>query len=493
MPIAKSQGTTASERLLTQLCDSTFLGFWSYANTHRDQGHGKEICDLIVVCGRHVILFSDKSCAFPDTGNLNRDWSRWFRRSISRSVDQVLGAERWLKDHPTRVFLDNKCTQPLPIPFDKSGESQFHRIVVALGAKERCKRHRGGSGSLILAPSVEDDHAQPFAIGSLGADPGHIHVLDEYTLPLTLQHLDTVGDFIAYLEFKEALFRSNKVGTIAGEENLLALFLSDYVRTGHWQEQLDQVKDGAALCLNDGAWRLFTETNLYRESRDIADKSRVWDRIIQEFATHAFEETLVPGSQETVAANELMMRTMALEPRFARLFLTATMLERCSHHAPGVVNYRVVASPTHADTLYAFVFVPNSFDDPAEYRCTRQDYLRQYCFLVAYKRRAFRRVLGIATESGDEPYRTFDILTFEASQWTPEADAIAREIQSELGVSGEATVHTLASDPPAPPAPRRNQPVREELHRREGKVGRNDPCPCGSGKKFKKCCLLRAR
>ena len=23
----------------------------------------------------------------------------------------------------------------------------------------------------------------------------------------------------------------------------------------------------------------------------------------------------------------------------------------------------------------------------------------------------------------------------------------------------------------------------------EGKVGRNDPCPCGSGKKYKKCCL----
>jgi uncharacterized protein YecA (UPF0149 family) len=21
-----------------------------------------------------------------------------------------------------------------------------------------------------------------------------------------------------------------------------------------------------------------------------------------------------------------------------------------------------------------------------------------------------------------------------------------------------------------------------------GKVGRNDPCPCGSGKKYKKCC-----
>ena len=26
----------------------------------------------------------------------------------------------------------------------------------------------------------------------------------------------------------------------------------------------------------------------------------------------------------------------------------------------------------------------------------------------------------------------------------------------------------------------------------EPKVGRNEPCPCGSGKKFKHCCLLKA-
>ena len=30
--------------------------------------------------------------------------------------------------------------------------------------------------------------------------------------------------------------------------------------------------------------------------------------------------------------------------------------------------------------------------------------------------------------------------------------------------------------------------------RRDGKkVGRNDPCPCGSGKKYKKCCLPRRK
>ena len=36
--------------------------------------------------------------------------------------------------------------------------------------------------------------------------------------------------------------------------------------------------------------------------------------------------------------------------------------------------------------------------------------------------------------------------------------------------------------PMGPPPPRNTQPVRVEK-----KVGRNDPCPCGSGKKFKQC------
>lgn len=28
--------------------------------------------------------------------------------------------------------------------------------------------------------------------------------------------------------------------------------------------------------------------------------------------------------------------------------------------------------------------------------------------------------------------------------------------------------------------------------RSDVKVGRNDPCPCGSGKKYKKCCIIEA-
>jgi uncharacterized protein YecA (UPF0149 family) len=32
-------------------------------------------------------------------------------------------------------------------------------------------------------------------------------------------------------------------------------------------------------------------------------------------------------------------------------------------------------------------------------------------------------------------------------------------------------------------------PTQAQLRRRRPRVGRNEPCPCGSGLKFKRCCL----
>ena len=39
--------------------------------------------------------------------------------------------------------------------------------------------------------------------------------------------------------------------------------------------------------------------------------------------------------------------------------------------------------------------------------------------------------------------------------------------------------------------PAEEEPVKPEVaeYHAGPKVGRNDPCPCGSGKKYKKCCL----
>ena len=34
-------------------------------------------------------------------------------------------------------------------------------------------------------------------------------------------------------------------------------------------------------------------------------------------------------------------------------------------------------------------------------------------------------------------------------------------------------------------------PKQEQVRNESPKVGRNDPCPCGSGKKYKKCCIRK--
>jgi hypothetical protein len=66
-----------SEAVLADLCHRSFLSLWSYPNPYRSNGlqthgEGKELCDLPVIFGQQVIIFSDKSCAFPSSSELIR-------------------------------------------------------------------------------------------------------------------------------------------------------------------------------------------------------------------------------------------------------------------------------------------------------------------------------------------------------------------------------------------------------------------------------------
>ena len=143
-------GMTPSEQYLGRLCHRSFLSLWSYPNLFNDRGivdgrgEGKELCDLLVVFGNDIIIFSDKSCEFKDSGKLATDWNRWYRRAIEKSTKQIYGAERWIRDFPDRIFLDKSCTEPFPITLPHKDQMRVHRIAVALGAKEHCQSFYGG-------------------------------------------------------------------------------------------------------------------------------------------------------------------------------------------------------------------------------------------------------------------------------------------------------------------------------------------------------------
>jgi preprotein translocase subunit SecA len=69
--------------------------------------------------------------------------------------------------------------------------------------------------------------------------------------------------------------------------------------------------------------------------------------------------------------------------------------------------------------------------------------------------------------------------TYEHRQFS----AIGAASSGQDEVYGEGVSPSPSGEPFAQTAPR-----GETYHRDDPKVGRNDPCPCGSGKKHKKCC-----
>ena len=56
-------------------------------------------------------------------------------------------------------------------------------------------------------------------------------------------------------------------------------------------------------------------------------------------------------------------------------------------------------------------------------------------------------------------------------------------------LTGKTSAAALKQEPPVSRLPHMIHPVKTESKQR---VGRNEPCPCGSGKKFKKCCMNKS-
>lgn len=60
-------------------------------------------------------------------------------------------------------------------------------------------------------------------------------------------------------------------------------------------------------------------------------------------------------------------------------------------------------------------------------------------------------------------------------------DRFSKRYQRKQEEKQRASQLVSSDDPPVPDAP-------VDQAKRERSVGRNDPCPCGSGRKYKRCC-----
>lgn len=437
-------GLTISERYLNKLANQSFLSLWSYPRPFRDQQGGKEICDLLVIFQHHVLIFSDKDCDFSQTPDNQVAWNRWFKNAVWKSAEQIWGAERWIKSFPDRVFLDEKCTQPFPIEIPNASIAKFHRIVVAHGAIERCKNYFGGSGSLVIDSRIigdahykrPEDGGSPFAIGQIDLSRGFVHVFDDVVLDIVFQSLDTITDFITYLEKKEAFLRSGISVFAAGEEELLGFYLMNVTKNNTHDFVLPGVKTPDSVIIREGHWKALSEHPQYRAGLAANRNSYFWDGLIEKFITQQRNGIQQYSTVTNTNEFEIAIRFMARESRFRRRILASSLLSFVRNSAGLSENVRVMLPNSVGDPYYVYVTYehrPDMSDD--RYREERRYLLYACCLAAKVRFPDATDIVGIATDPGKaSSSRSEDLLYYDMREWNEEEQKFAEGLVTKHGI-----------------------------------------------------------
>jgi hypothetical protein len=485
--ITRSEGATDAERCLKKLCDRSFLSLWSYPGVFRDQGRtagkgdGKEVCDLLVVFDEHVIIFSDKDCSFEDTGNINVDWGRWFKKAVLKSAEQAWGAERWIRNFPKRLFLNKNCTAPFPLVLPDPVKAIFHRVVVAHNASRRCREHfRGGSGSLMIESGLlgTGHLAKPFTIGRIDPKKGYVHIFDDTSLKVVMTALDTVSDFVAYLTKKEELMTGGVRVFAAGEEELLARYVAQLNSNGEHDFAIPRKFSG--IFLEEGHWADFLSSPEHKAQLEANQISYTWDALIEKFLHHLMEGTQYKPVADPISEQEQSFRWLARENRTRRRMLAQALLGLMEQTPWDFKASRVMLPSRPGDPFYVFLLLPryDSVSDK-DYREVRGKMLAHYCQVVKLQFPEAQHIVGIATEAGTRDNRSEDFAHLDATQWNEDLNDEARRFKREFGIfTNTKSFSRRENEYPVSAREVSPQPVP---------ISRNSPCPCNSGKRYKRC------
>lgn len=432
--LTKNEGVTESERYLDALCERAFLSLWSHPGLYKQPG--KELCDLLVVFGDDIIIFSDKHCKFPTSGDPLLNWSRWYRRAILKAAEQAWGAERWIRKFPDRVFEDRECKVKFPLSFPDMKQARFHIVVVSHGASKVSKDIFGGSGSFMLRSELTgmDVPPEPFVINDIDPKKTFVHVLDDTSLDIVLKTLDTVSDFVRYLSKKENYFRKWSV-LATGEEDLLGTYLAR-VNSNDEHDFFIPPEPNAHIAIGEHTWREFKSSPQYKAKLEVDQISYFWDDLIDGFHKRGDTKETFPYMYGGLEGLEVSTRIMAKEDRFHRRRLAMSFLEALAFSPPEAIFNRIMMSESGDHPHYAFVFFPMrkdvSYEDNRE---VRMGYLLAVCMVVKLRFPEAKDIIGISTESGaDYEGRSIDTIYFDARNWTEEDAKEAGEAQRKYNI-----------------------------------------------------------
>ncbi|PHZ83276.1 YecA family protein [Paremcibacter congregatus] len=486
--ITKSLGVTETERVLAEFCERSFLKLWSYPNPFKDDGH--ELCDLLAVFGDYVFIFFDRENQLPEAPKKDPQilWDRWKRKVIDRQVKTAKGAERYIRSGRS-IFLDAKGTTHFPLEINPK-KSIIHKIIVAHGAKEACVQASDQNiyGSLAIAyRETKSDQTHPFHVEVDKQDP--IHIFDGHNISIVLGELDTVTDFSRYLDEKLRAIEKFDSLVYCGEEDLLGHYLLNYDKDTEQHIIGTKRDDVNCVLIGEGEWHDFINTDLYKNTKKEDRISYYWDELIQRTCQNALNGDL--GGNSDLLRGESAIFEMVKEPRFIRRALTNRIKQAIINfpdHSEQFTRH-VTFFPSHLPSV-GYVFfqlrVPADFRKESDYLDKRRTLLEIACGAAKNKFPHLTKVIGIGMDApkfaGGTNSEDFVLLPCET--WADDMRVYYEELNQEWNFFGTPQLEQYNEHVTqfVPPSATTARAIRPNL-----KVGRNQPCPCGSGKKYKKC------
>lgn len=483
--IDKNTGFNASEVKLINLVDNAFLGLWSYANIHSDEGYsknktGKEVCDLLIVFGDDVIIFSDKSVKFNKDKEISIAWKRWFRGSVIDSSRQLYGAEKFIKENPHRLYIDKDCKVKFPVEINKL--SRFHLIAVTDNIADPAKKYydsisKGSSATLIntFLYAEEECLNRAFCVGDLYPNKTFIHVLDEISLTLLLTELNTATDFIGYLTAKEKAVREQGLAVSLGEEEILACYLQ-----GDKKIIPDEILGQQNLVsIPEGEWAHYTKSFQYQLAVSIKKGSVFWDSLIENCSKGILAANVGYFGEQPFSIHEAALREVAKESRTARYYLSNSFKDKMDSVPSHVTSSRLVESPDESGKFYLLILVPYKGEiDYLTYRERRVTLIQMYFPIAFARHKEIKKIIAIATETKNSSIRSEDFICIDSPRSMPR-DERAQILKAARDMNVMSDFVPWSQSAPA----RHYTPSHPNMQ----KLGRNELCYCGSGKKFKKC------
>lgn len=488
--IIKSSGVSATEQMLAEFCDRTFLKLWSYPNPFKDSHNGHELCDLLAVFGDYVFIFFDrenKIPVVPDKDPLTL-WERWKKNVIDRQIKTSNGAEQYIKSGRP-IFLDAKRTIPFPLVINPQN-AIIHKIIVAHGAKEACQLDSDENiyGSLAITyAEAGSSPTQPFHIEIDKHNP--IHVFDSHNFSIILGELDTISDFSNYLDEKLRAVTKFDSLLYCGEEDLLGHYLLNYDE-GTKRHIIGPKRDDInGVMIGEGEWHDFIRTDLYKNTKNEDRISYFWDELIQRTCQNALNGTL--GGNSDILRGQSAIFEMVKEPRFVRRAL-ADKIKRAvmgfPDH-PDQLTRQVTFLPSFfPDVGYVFfqLRVPEIYRKASDYHDKRRTLLEIACGAAKNKFPHLNKVIGIGIDAPKfaGKVNSEDFIFIPCEIWTDEKRVYYEEQNKEWNFFGTPQLKQYNE--------RVTQLVQPSIATSSNmqpstKVGRNEACPCGSGKKYKKC------